>query len=83
MPKHRRGVLTLYQPATPLRPKGHGGTGPSPALALLDVTHGYARRATPWIWHRGARNGTRRISSTAFEGPRVIYCPRPFQEDPT
>ena len=32
----------LYQPATPLRPAGYGGTGPSPALALLDVTHGHA-----------------------------------------
>ena len=28
MPKHRRGVLTLYQAATPLRPTGYGGTGP-------------------------------------------------------
>ena len=66
MPKHRRGVLTLYQPATPLRAEGYGGTGPSPALALLEVTHGYALGAPPWIWHRAACNGTRCTSSTAF-----------------
>ena len=65
MRKHRRGVLTLYQPATHLRPRGYGGAVPSPALALL-VTNGYALGAPPWIWHRGAFNGTRRTSSTAF-----------------
>ena len=76
MRKHRRGVLTLYQPATPLCPTDYGGTGPPLALAL-DVTHGYTlppggrlsrffRLEAPlWIRHRGACNGARRTSSTA------------------
>ena len=66
MPKHRRGMLTPYEPVAPLRPPGYGGTGPSPALALLDVAHGYACGAPPWIWRRGADNGAHCTSSTAF-----------------
>ena len=42
MPKYRRGVLTLDQPSTPLRPSGLCGMAPSPALAFLKVAHVYA-----------------------------------------
>ena len=67
MPKHRRGMLTPYEPVTPLRPPGswrHGTV--SEALALLDVAHGYACGAPPWIRRRGADTGAHCTSSTAF-----------------
>ncbi len=37
MRKHRGGVLTQYESATPLRPSGYDGTAPSSSLALLAV----------------------------------------------
>ena len=39
---HHRRRETQYESATPLRPKGYGGVGPSPALALLPDTHSIA-----------------------------------------
>jgi hypothetical protein len=59
MPKHRRGVLTLYSAASSPCPAGYGGTGPTGALGLLDVAQGYAFEAPPSIWPRGARNVAR------------------------
>ena len=64
MLKHRGGVLTPYGAATPLCPSGYGGTGPSASLRLLDVAHGYAFKAPPRIWPRGARNAARPITRT-------------------
>ena len=51
--------MTTYEPATPLRPSGYGGTGPSLSLALLDVARCYAIGAPPRIWLRGALNTAR------------------------
>ena len=64
MLKHRGGVLTPYGAAIPLCPPGYDGTGPSAALGVLDVTHGYAFEPPPCIWPRGARNAARPITRT-------------------
>ena len=71
-------MLTPYEPVTPLRPPDYGGTGPSPALALLvwcpgssraiesAEAQGYDCGAPPWIWRRGADNGAHCTSSTVL-----------------
>ena len=66
MPKHRRGMLTPYEPVTPMRPLGYASTGPARSLALLDVAHGYVCGVPPWIWRRGVHNGAYCTSSMAF-----------------
>ena len=50
--------------ATPLCPSGYDGTGPSAALGVLDVAHGYAVEPLPCIRPRGARNAARPITRT-------------------
>jgi len=58
MLEHPRRRATQYTSATPTRPAGYGGAGPSPSLALLDDAHGIAIVAPPGICPRGARNAT-------------------------
>ena len=57
----------LMSAAATMRPLGYAGTGPARSLALLDVAHGYAYGAPPWIWRRGADNEAHCTSSAAFE----------------
>ena len=56
MPEHLRRRATQYAPATPMRPAGYGGVGPSLSLALLDDAPGIAVVAPPMTCPRGARN---------------------------
>ena len=58
MPEHLRRRATLYPPATPMRPPGYGGVGPSPSLAVLNDAQGIAVVAPPRIYPHGARNAT-------------------------
>jgi len=58
MQEHLRRRVTRYRPATPMRPAGYGGVGPSAALALLPDAHGIAFVALPSICPHGARNAT-------------------------
>ena len=63
MLEHLRRRVTPYPPATPARPSGYGGVGPSPSLAFLYDVRGIAVVAPPGICLHGARNATRRGSA--------------------
>ena len=54
--------MTQYGAAIPLCPSGYDGTGPSAALGVLAVAHGYAFEPLPCIWPRAARNVARPIT---------------------
>ena len=56
MPKYRERRVTTHAPATPTRPLGCGGVGPSPVLACLEGATASIFGAPPRIWPHGARN---------------------------
>jgi len=59
---------TPYRAETPLRPSGWGGTGPLPALTLLDRAEAMPSEASPWPRPRGAPNGARCSSRAHLMG---------------
>ena len=79
MPKHRREMLTPYEPVTPLCPLGYASSGPARSLALLDVVGAMAAshrlrahpvvrvtRLAPPLEQPARGHGGTRPSSTAF-----------------
>ncbi len=68
MQEHLRRRVTRYRPATPMRPAGYGGVGPSAALALLPDAHGIAFVALPSICpgHPRQRVGARNAAAQGF-----------------
>jgi hypothetical protein len=64
MPEHRRRRATKYSAATPLRPSGCGGAGPSAALPRLADATASVFAATPRIWPLAAGNAARVITWT-------------------
>ncbi len=64
MQGHRRRRATKKCTATPVRPKGYGGTGSSTALALLDNAHTLPASRRLVSEAGGARNATSPITGT-------------------
>ena len=87
MPSYRKRRVTTHAPATPTRPSGCGGVGPSPLLACLEdagdrpsigrVTEvGWAKKSTTLVGEFLGRYGIDRRHGRLGYGPTALATRR-------